>query len=397
MTLNFVNIGCRLNYAEMDYLAAYFRNKGHQIKEFFRERGEGVVLINTCAVTKEAERKSLLKIRRYAKFHPVIVTGCLTELAQEKIEKIPNVFWIIGQKEKEALMEDTIPEPSRNRAFLKIVDGCNGACTFCIVPKLRGREIRSKEERIILKEIAKVTEAGFSEIVLTGLNLGLYGREFGKTLAALLLRIFDLVKGEFRIRLSSLEPDSIDESLLKTIAALPVTRHLHIPIQSLDRNVLLKMGRRYSPEEVKEKIAMILSFLPAANIGCDIIVGFPNETEDAFERTRGLLAELPLGYFHIFPYSPRPGTPAFSFPDAVSPQEKKRRVAILRELGRRKRESYQRQFLFQELLAVREREGWALTDNYIRVKILSKSIPQGLFLLRLERICDGFGEGRVLE
>uniref|UniRef100_A0A7C3UR15 MiaB/RimO family radical SAM methylthiotransferase n=1 Tax=candidate division WOR-3 bacterium TaxID=2052148 RepID=A0A7C3UR15_UNCW3 len=393
MTLSFINVGCRLNYAEIDYLAGFFAKRGEEVD--FSRNGD-IILINTCAVTKEAERKSFSLIRRYARIKSVVVTGCLVALAREKIEKIPGVEKVFDLKEKERMIEDAFPLPSRNRAFLKIVDGCPGLCSFCIVPEIRGREIRSKPEELIRKEISFLSEKGFFEIVLTGLNLGLYGQEKGTNLASLLWRIFENSPGNFRIRLSSLEPDLIDESLLSAIANLPVCRHLHIPIQSFDQEILLKMGRRYSPEMIKEKIAMILSFLPEVNIGCDIIVGFSGETEAAFSQTEKALEELPFGYFHIFPFSPRPKTRAFSFPDDVSPQEKKRRVRILRELGRKKRLEYQKRFLGKKLFAVQEREGMGVTDNYLRVKILNSPTPKGIFPVQIEKVVEEFVIGKII-
>ncbi len=398
MRLSLINIGCRLNYAEIDYLAFYFQKMGYEIRD--RGEGEAVVLINTCAVTKEAERKSLSLIRRYGKNYPVIVAGCLTELLPEKLKKLPGVFRIIRPTEKERIIQNIFPRPSRHRALIKIQDGCNSSCTFCIVPQIRGREIRSKDEEIVIDEINKMTEMGFSEIVLTGLNLGLYGRERDSSLALLLQKIFDRVKqpaGGFRIRLSSLEPDLIDEDLIKTCANFSVCRHFHLSIQSFDRDCLLKMGRGYSPEAIKEKVSLILSYIPAASIGCDIITGFCGETEAAFERTRRALEEIPFGYFHIFPYSPRPGTPAFHFPDTVPIPEKKRRVKILRELGRIKAETYRRRFLGEELAAVRERDGLAITDNYLRVRVLNPPLPQGLFSVRIEKVLDGTVSGQIVD
>ncbi len=385
-----MNIGCRLNYAELDYLATNFQKIGKDVDW----SGEGdVFLVNTCAVTKEAERKSFSIIRRCARQKPVIVTGCLVELAKEKIEKIPGVCQIVSPREKEALIENTLPMPSRSRALLKIVDGCPRACVYCVVSKIRGEVVRSKAEDIILNEVSFLIKKGFSEICLTGLNLGLYGSERNSSISHLLRQIFEKCPGNFRIRLSSLEPDLIGEDLIKTIANLPVCRHIHMPIQSFDDHILKKMGRSYLSREVKDKIEMIFSYLPEVNIGCDIIVGFSGETDEAFAKTRESLEDIPFGYFHIFPFSPRPKTTANSLPDDVSPKEKRRRVNILRELGRRKREEYQRKFLGKRLLAVREREGLVVTDNYLRVKVLNQPVPLGIFPVQIKNLSRNWLEG----
>ncbi|MEO0099255.1 MAG: radical SAM protein [candidate division WOR-3 bacterium] len=376
MGISFLNVGCRLNYAELDYLASYFQEKGNGGREDF-------ILINTCAVTQEAERKSLSLIRRYGKNRPVIVTGCLVGIAREKIENLPGVYRVLDLAEKEKLIENILPLPSRRRALVKVVDGCPGLCTFCVVPEIRGREIRSKPEEVIFSEISFLVARGFSEIVLTGLNLGLYGKERNSSLTSLLWRIFENCPGDFRVRLSSLEPDTIDLPLIKACASLPVCRHLHLAIQSFHRETLRRMGRRYQPEEVKDKIALIISEIPEVNLGCDIIVGFSGEGEEAFLETKKALEEIPFGYFHIFPFSPRPKTPAFSLPDDVPKGEKKKRVRVLWELGRRKRKSYEERFFGRELWAVEEREGMAVTDNYIRVKVLNPPVPKGIFPIRI--------------
>ncbi|MEO0102766.1 MAG: hypothetical protein ABIK81_03590, partial [candidate division WOR-3 bacterium] len=223
MRVSLINVGCRLNYAEIDYLASYFKKAGAEID--FSDNGD-TILINTCAVTKEAERKSFSLIRYYGQRKPVIVSGCLTAIAQEKIEKIPGVYQIVTLKEKERMMENLFPTPSRNRGVVKIVDGCPNRCTFCLLPEMRGKEIRSKAKEKIFSEISFLVANGFSEIVLTGLNLGLYGKELGSSLTSLLWLIFERCSGDFRLRLSSLEPDLIDRDLIKAIASLPICRHL---------------------------------------------------------------------------------------------------------------------------------------------------------------------------
>ncbi len=392
MRVSLINVGCRLNYAEIDYLASYFKKAGAEID--FSDNGD-TILINTCAVTKEAERKSFSLIRYYGQRKPVIVSGCLTAIAKEKIEKIPGVYQIVTLKEKERMMENLFPTPSRNRGVVKIVDGCPNRCTFCLLPEMRGKEIRSKAKEKIFSEISFLVANGFSEIVLTGLNLGLYGKELGSSLTSLLWLIFERCSGDFRLRLSSLEPDLIDRDLIKAIASLPICRHLHISVQSFSDEIILRMGRKYQREEIRDKMGMIISEIPEINLGCDIIVGFSGEREEDFLKTRDALSELPFAYFHIFPFSPRPMTLAFSLPDDVPSGEKKRRVSVLRALGRKKREEYQRRFLGKKLFAVREREGMVVTDNYLRVKVSNHPIPQGIFPVWIEEVNGDAVIGRI--
>jgi threonylcarbamoyladenosine tRNA methylthiotransferase MtaB len=334
-------------------------------------------LVNTCTVTKEADRSSLNLIRRLVRLSPkpkIIVTGCLAERAPKLVASIPGVDGLLTLAERHRLIRDKLVSPQRSRATLKIQDGCDGGCSFCISSRLRGRPC-SRPIPKIKEEIEELSAQGYEEIVLVGLNLGAYGQELGSSLVELLRELSKLPRRP-RIRLSSLSPQVITPQFLTLFKELPLCRHLHLPLQSGDPEILSHMGRNYTPDEYRDRVELAADLVPGICIGTDLLVGYPGEDGEAFERTLRLVSSLPIAYLHVFSYSRRPGTPAAELEETVSLDEKRRRSKILRQLGLEHSYRYRLGFLEETLAAVAEPDG-CLTDNYIRVKLSNNHLRAG--------------------
>ena len=361
-----ITIGCRLNQEEGDALRNLLQQQGYQVTTMLK--GLDLCIVNTCTVTKSADRTSIKWIKRIAGLKPkpkLIVTGCLAQTAAERLKRIKGVDQVINQIDKVKLIEDCPILPVRARVFLKIQDGCCNRCAFCIPSRLRGIPV-SKPMPIVEKEVRDLIAQGYQEIVLVGLNLGAYGLDLGSSLVALLKNLTK-IKEEFRIRLSSLEPDAIEDELLNRFDEFRLCRHLHIPLQSGDDRILSLMGRRYTVAQYQQLIEKIVGNISDINIGTDLIVGFPSEDDESFNKTLALVRNLPFGYLHAFPYSPRPGTEAFNLRDDIISKEKKRRVNILRALSLEKTLDFRRRFMGKILNVIIEQENRATSDNYIRI------------------------------
>ena len=371
-----ITVGCRLNQAEGNRLANL-----SLVLEQNSVLGSDLIIVNTCAVTREATSTSWKMIRRCInnsilknKNSKLIVTGCLATIERDKMLSTPGIDAVITQKEKVDLLElnknpAALLNNNRSRPNVKIQDGCPNQCSFCIACTIRGKP-KSVVPRAVLDEITVLSNAGYQEIVLTGLNLGSYGIDIDYSLAEL-LESFDY--NSYRIRLSSIEPETITDELLDLWQTKRLCRHLHIPLQSGDDRILKQMRRKYTVDEYRRLFNKVFERISGVNIGADVIVGFPGEDEPAFNNTLKLIEELPLGYLHVFPYSPRPGTESAKFIDNVKPEEKKERVRILREISIRKRQLLKNQFINRTLEVVAEENNIGLTDNYIRVSIPESS------------------------
>jgi len=296
----------------------------------------------------------------------IIVTGCYAQRAPQEIKEIQGVDYTVGVGEKGRIVDlingspgkevsseitNDIPAfPEHTRAFLKVQDGCDSYCSYCVVPYARGRS-KSLQKEETIRNISKLTELGYREIVLTGIHLGSYGWDLmPPTRLSNLLRSIEHEGISCRIRLSSIEPTEFDDDLIDLISSSPIIcNHLHIPLQSGADEVLKRMNRPYSSELFKELVKKLVSAIPDLNIGVDVIVGFPGESHENFTNTVSVIEELPIGYLHVFPYSRRPGTPAADFPDQVDSKTIKNRGKILRGIGNRKREEFYRRFLGKRL------------------------------------------------
>lgn len=364
-------LGCKVNQCESAAIRSQLTTAGFDTTE--PNQPIDLVVINTCTVTGKAATQSRQAIRQAIRKHPgakIVVTGCYAQTAPEEIQSIEGVNVIVGHADKLRIAEilnrkETTAQPThlihqpikqahefaplpsavpegRTRAFLKIQDGCNAYCTYCIVPHARGRS-RSMPIADIITHMENLAGAGHREVVLTGIHLGAYGKDFNPSLS--LATLFEQIAGISpldRLRLSSIEPNEIDDAILDQMAAphTPLCPHLHIPLQSGDNQILKRMGRSYSRETFYHIIKKVRKKLPKAAIGVDVLVGFPGESEEAFEQTFNLIEELPISYLHVFPFSARSGTPAANYINKVPQNVIKSRCTRLRRLGEEKRVAF---------------------------------------------------------
>ncbi len=394
-------LGCKLNFAETSTIGKQFLGRGFEIVPFGSPAE--VTVINTCSVTAKANQECRQMIRRALRVAPesyVIVTGCYAQLAPEEVSRISGVDLVAGTNEKFQLFSlagdmqklscaavhvSSIEAPlgflpaatteagGRTRAYLKVQDGCDYTCSFCTIPKARGAS-RSQSVEACVQEARDLVNEGYKEIVLTGVNVGDFGRKSGTSLYQLLVALLGIGELE-RIRISSIEPNLLTDEILDLAAAnRRICRHFHIPLQSGSEDILARMRRRYRPSDYARLIGKIRSRIPACTIGADVIVGFPGETDARFEETHGFLADLPVSYLHVFTYSERPGTPASSMDDAVPVEVRSRRTTLLRALSERKRAAHLRTLIGQKvevLLESEQDEGlrFGLTDTYCRIGV----------------------------
>lgn len=397
----FTSLGCRLNHTEAAAWAGQFADKGYTIVPW-GEPAE-VAVINTCSVTHRAEAHCRNIVRRALRDSPdafVVVAGCYAQSDFEALSKIPGVDLIVGTEYKDTFADyldrpRKLPDPvvlhsarisreefevpstgryDSTRANLKVQDGCDFFCSFCIIPYTRGRE-RSRRYADLMREARELADGGYRELVLTGVNIGRYENR-GKTLADVADGLEE-VPGVDRIRITSIEPTTVEERLLGAMAGEgKLCRYLHLPVQSGDDGVLSGMGRRYTAEEYGEFAERAAASVPGLGLGTDVIVGFPGETDAAFDRTRRVLAGLPFAYYHVFSYSPRAGTKAAQSPDRLPPEVIAERSRVLREDSDRRRREFAASHLgrtVEVLFEQQDRSGrWTgLTDSYLRVGALS--------------------------
>ena len=388
-------LGCRLNLSETGSIAQGFKDRGYDIVEF----GESadVVFINTCTVTDAADSTCRNLIRKAHTSSPegkIVVAGCYAQMDPERIAGMQGVDLVLGNSEKykvfEYLNEEvenqihvdkswqfygaaTTTADSHTRAFLKIQDGCNYVCSFCIIPFARGRS-RAISVADAVKEAKGLIAQGFKEIVLTGVNIGEYEQASGEKLPDLVREILAL-DGLERFRLSSVEPNTITDELLEVLKSSPkVMDHFHVPMQSGDDEILKSMRRKYTVSDYKRIIGKIMKAFPNAGIGADIIVGYPGESKEQFENTFNLLKELPITHFHVFPYSKRKNTTAAKMENHIHSTEKKDRVKTLNMFGDAKLNLFSEDQIGKKTKVLFERrnkkglfEGYS--SNYVRVQV----------------------------
>ena len=398
----FSTIGCRLNQAETALLKDGFRRRGFIPVEYGQDTD--VLVLNSCTVTEGAEADCRRLVRQTLRQSPqafVAVTGCYAQTGLEVLRQIEGIDLIVGNQFKMQLPDllppvsqpdkPSIPQVhhgrldpdnfflegvgdySTTRANLKIQDGCQFMCAFCLIPFARGRE-RSRVADDAIREAEELVQRGHRELVLTGVNIGQY-QDNGLDLLGLLTRL-EAIEGLERIRISSIEPTTLPDGLLDYMkTSHKLCRFLHVPLQSGDDRILQGMNRRYSIHQYQASMELACSVIPDLCFGTDVMVGFPGEGQGEFSNTLALIHDLPFAYLHVFSYSPRPGTASTKFPNPVSSEDIKERSRILRELSRQKHEVFQQRFLGQELLVLFEEETngvWTgLTDHYLRVNVRS--------------------------
>jgi threonylcarbamoyladenosine tRNA methylthiotransferase MtaB len=410
------NFGCRASQADGAAIESALLGKGMCQASV----GEAeLVVLNSCTVTALADqdvRKAVHRVHRENPEARILVTGCYAQRAPEELAVLPGVYWVVGNSHKIEIPEivtdreapyhgeirvgdifaahDFLSAPvedaasDRTRPNLKIQDGCNNRCSFCIIPFVRGRS-RSAPADQVVAQVGNLASR-YREIVLSGINLGRWGREPGNT-----LRLPDLIRRLLnetevaRLRLSSVEPMDWSDDLLELVAASTrIAKHVHAPLQSGSDRVLRRMHRKYRPRHYEDRVRKARAWMPDAAIGADVMTGFPGETREEFEESRAFIESLPFTYLHVFTYSERPGTPAAESPDPVPHEIRKDRNRILRELAAAKNLEFRRRMIGRTLSVVTLAEG-ALSDNFLKVDLAMPRAANQLIEMEIGSITGG--------
>ncbi len=418
------NFGCRATQADGAALERQMLERG--LERAAAPQDAGVVVLNTCTVTESADRDARATIRRIHRENPecrILVTGCYAQRAPEELAALPGVSWVVGNSHKHQVADVLAPAggsfvplgalssvsnhpnsqspdhrilvgdifahtellaapvfaaetaSEKTRPNLKVQDGCDNRCSFCIIPAVRGQS-RSLARAEAVREVRALVAAGYRELVLSGINLGRWGRDFPKPerfedLVRAILEETDLEK----LRLSSVEPMDWTEELIELVAtSARIAKHAHLPLQSGSDRILRSMHRKYRPWHYRERVEKIRRAMPLGAIGADVMVGFPGETDALFEESRAFIASLPFTYLHVFTYSSRPGTPSASMPGQVPVEVARERNRILRELAAEKNRTFRESLVGRELQAITLDRGdgnatEALTDNYVKMRV----------------------------
>jgi len=441
------NFGCRATQADGAALEQQLSAQGLERAE---QPGQAeVVVLNTCTVTAAADQDARAAIRRIHRVNPgcqILVTGCYAQRAPEEIASLPGVRWVVGNSHKHQVSElvgrdvargsgangaeaanfvplsdlrtprstgasllvgdifahtellaapvfDALAE--RTRPNLKVQDGCNNRCSFCVIPYVRGRS-RSLPLEEIVGQVSHLVAAGYREVVISGINLGRWGRDLRPQLRfpALVRAILEQT-GLERLRLSSIEPMDWSEELIELAAGSPrIAKHAHVPLQSGSDHILRRMHRKYRPWHYAQRLHKIREAMPTAAIGADVMVGFPGESAAHFEQTRALVEELPFTYLHVFTYSARPGTAAATLPEQVPPAIAHERNRVLRELAAQKKLAFQRSFVGKPLEAITlsTYDGEcteALSDNYLKLRLAGRHEANQWLTVRIKSASAG--------
>lgn len=401
-TVAFHTLGCKVNHYETEAIWQLFKEASYDRVDF--EQNADVFVINTCTVTNTGDKKSRQIIRRAIRRNPdavVCVTGCYAQTSSAEIMEIPGVDIVVGTQDRHKLLtyideyqrerqpingvsnimknrtyeELEVPYfTDRTRASLKIQEGCNNFCTFCIIPWARGL-MRSRDPEKVIEQATQLVNSGYKEIVLTGIHTGGYGQDLKNYNLAQLLRDLETVDGLERIRISSIEASQLTDEVIEVIKqSSKVVRHLHIPLQSGSDSVLKRMRRKYSMAHFSERLKQLEKALPGLAVTSDVIVGFPGETEEEFQETYDFIVNHQFSELHVFPYSSRIGTPAARMDDQVDEQIKNERVHRLIELSNQLAKNYASNFENDVLEVIPEEKGSGegilvgYADNYMKVE-----------------------------
>jgi threonylcarbamoyladenosine tRNA methylthiotransferase MtaB len=422
----FKTLGCRLNQYETDALASQFDKNGYQVVDF--DDDAEIVVVNTCTVTNQSDSKSNQVIKQAAKKHKdamLVVTGCMVNNHREKLEKAqPNVTWFVDNEHKSSIfslidghLKGEVNHPDHfdknlfdyqpaektfhTRSMIKVQDGCDNYCTFCIIPKVRGRAT-SRPVSEILENIKQVVNFGYKEVVLTGVNIGRYNHE-GTNFEDLVEKILEL-PGDFRVRISSIEPEGFGDKLFDLFAHPKLTPHLHLCLQSGSDKILLKMRRMYTLKGFTDIVEKVRKRYPDFNFTTDIIVGFPDETEEDLHQTIDVSKKIGFGHIHTFKYSVRKGTRAERMDGQIPEKEKTRRSEVIRMLAEAEKMKYRTRMLgkTQTVLVEKINDGIAqgYGENYIPVKFPAGQIETNQFvkvkLLDVENSEDMWVHGEMV-
>ena len=423
----FYTLGCKVNQYETEAMAELFEKAGYEICAF-SEKAD-IYVINTCSVTSMGDRKSRQIIRRAKKTNPdsvIIVSGCYSQTAPEEILAIDGVNLVLGTQGRHNITElaknltadskvNAVSDimkthdfeelkissyTDRTRAYIKIQDGCSQFCSYCIIPYARG-PVRSRPEKEILDEIKKLTENGFTEIILVGIHVASYGRDLENTSLEDLLIKVDGIDGVKRIRMSSIEPMTLNREFVEKIKiSKKLCPHFHISLQSGCNETLKRMNRHYTTEQYMEIVNGLRNAFTGAAITTDIMVGFPGETEEEFNKTADFVKAADFADAHVFMYSPRRGTPAAKRPDQISPEIKERRSKQIIALTQNSRDKFLNSFIGKtvEVLFEQPVNGYfeGKTSNYITVKVKTHENLQGIYKsVLLEDVQNGVIIGKI--
>ena len=425
----FCTLGCKVNQNETELMEAMFLQAGFQVTSF--EQPADVYVINTCTVTHISDQKSRQMIRRAKNIQAdaiVVVTGCYAQVAPEDIAKIEDVDIILGTNKRHEIIErvrefqqnrkrqqtvlpkdelfefeeiDISREIHHTRAYLKVQDGCEQFCTYCIIPYARG-PLRSREMENCLAEAKRLEQAGFQELILTGIHLGAYGKEHGRyTLADLCEKILKETKIA-RIRLSSLEPTEVSDHLLQLMIDSPrMCRHLHLPLQAGTDSVLERMNRPYRTDDYRREISKIREAVEDIAISTDLMVGFPGETDEDFADSLAFCDEMQFSSMHIFKYSPRTGTPAADYPNQVKHEVKNLRSGQMQEMANKNAHAYLTKHIGEKVEVLVEEQdkngNWlGHTDNYLKVCFAGTAEKNTFVRVELEKVKGNMLLGKKL-
>ena len=397
-TVAFCTLGCKVNQYETNAMAESFIKHGYKIKEF-NEKAD-IYIINTCTVTNMADRKSRQMLRRVKEINKdaiVVACGCYAQVAKDELEKIEDIDLICGINEKNKIVEfveEYIKDRTKNelitdvmyqkefldfgitdytektRAVIKVQDGCDRFCSYCIIPYARGH-IRSREIDSVVSEVKKIVENGIKEVVVTGIHVASYGRDLKEDVGLIdLLEAINNVDGIERIRLSSIEPTIITNEFINRLIKLEkICDHFHLSLQSGCDETLKRMNRKYTTEEFKGIVKLLRDNIPEVALTTDVIVGFPGETDEEFEQTYKFLEEIKFSKMHVFKYSKRKGTPAATMENQVPEEIKDERSKKLIEMSNKNEKEFADQYIGKEIEVLFENSKEGHTTNYIKVEL----------------------------
>ncbi len=416
-------LGCKVNQYDTEAVLEKFKEAGYEEVDF--SEYADVYVVNTCTVTHLSDRKCRQMLRKTKKINPsstLVAMGCYAQIAGDKIkEQVNEIDIIVGTDRRNQIVElveefeqgqeEIINVVSnimdvrefeemtishigeRTRVYVKVQEGCNNYCTYCIIPYTRGR-IRSRKEDQVFEEVKRLAGLGFKEIILTGIHVLAYGKDLGDTNLIKLLQRVHEIEGIERIRMSSIEPVAITEEFISALREMPkVCHHFHLSLQSGSDTVLKRMNRKYTTEEYARSVEALRTLWPDVALTTDIIVGFPGETEEEFEETLAFVKRVKLSQIHIFPFSPREGTPAAKMKEQIAPEVKTKREHALAVEEKRLRQEFMEQFIGEEMevLFEKHQEGFVAgyTGNYLRVQVAGdEALENTIRQVKIEKQLD---------
>lgn len=428
----FYTLGCKVNQYETEAMVESFETAGYQTVDY--EEAADVYVINTCTVTNMGDKKSRQVIRRALESNPdafIAVVGCYAQVSPEKVIGIEGVKLVLGTNERTKIVElvehamendETVNMVSdimdvrefeemsikkyknRRRAFLKIQEGCDQYCSYCIIPYARGH-IRSRRPESILEEVKQLAKNGFKEIVLTGIHVASYGKDLGDTSLIDVIELVHGVEGIKRIRMSSVEPKTLSDEFIQRLIKLPkICRHFHLSLQSGCNETLKRMNRKYSTEEYIRVVKRLREVYPDVAITTDVIVGFPGESEEEFNCTVDFIKSVDFSAMHVFKFSPKEGTPAAKYKNQVAPNIKEQRSKVITAIAAERKMAFENRFLnktmdvlFEFMIDAQKNIYEGHTDNYIRVFAVSDQNIKGMILpVELKAINEDYVEGKLV-